>query len=140
MREWPSTSLHLLAVVASHSTSVRLSLCGQFRTSKFISPLINTPGHSPLHDVALYGDHVLLRYILEAGFVSGVNVAALQVKDAEGMAVSVKDERHFCRTCHDFAAVTVDCFQCHASKPEIAKKPMPTHKAHQQLTQKVTKP
>jgi hypothetical protein len=24
---------------------------------------------------------------------------------------------HFCRSCHTYAAVTIDCFQCHASKP-----------------------
>jgi hypothetical protein len=26
--------------------------------------------------------------------------------------------QHFCRSCHAYAAVTIDCFQCHASKPE----------------------
>ena len=35
--------------------------------------------------------------------------------------VSIKSEKHFCRTCHDYAAVTIDCFQCHTSKPEPAK-------------------
>lgn len=34
--------------------------------------------------------------------------------------VSVKSPKHFCRTCHDYAAVKVDCFQCHASKPPTA--------------------
>jgi hypothetical protein len=24
----------------------------------------------------------------------------------------------FCQSCHRYAAVTIDCFQCHASKPE----------------------
>ena len=31
--------------------------------------------------------------------------------------VSVASTKHFCRTCHDYAAVKVDCFQCHTSKP-----------------------
>lgn len=31
--------------------------------------------------------------------------------------VSVKSPKHFCRACHDYAAVKVDCFQCHASTP-----------------------
>lgn len=31
--------------------------------------------------------------------------------------VTVKSPKHFCRTCHDYAAVRVDCFQCHASRP-----------------------
>jgi len=25
---------------------------------------------------------------------------------------------HFCRSCHSYAAVTIDCFQCHASHPD----------------------
>ncbi|MEQ1711564.1 MAG: cytochrome c3 family protein [Hyphomicrobium sp.] len=40
------------------------------------------------------------------------------VSGADGKAVTVKDERHFCRSCHDYAAVKVDCFECHASRPE----------------------
>ena len=31
--------------------------------------------------------------------------------------VSITSPKHFCRACHDYAAVKVDCFQCHASKP-----------------------
>jgi hypothetical protein len=38
--------------------------------------------------------------------------------DENGNYPSIKDEKHFCRSCHDYAAVTIDCFQCHASKPE----------------------
>jgi|GEM_PF-814818 len=34
--------------------------------------------------------------------------------------VSIKSPKHFCRTCHDYAAVQIDCFQCHASRPEAA--------------------
>jgi hypothetical protein len=32
--------------------------------------------------------------------------------------VSVGSPQHFCRSCHDYAAVSIDCFQCHASRPE----------------------
>jgi hypothetical protein len=28
------------------------------------------------------------------------------------------EEEHFCKSCHVFAGVKVDCFQCHASRPE----------------------
>lgn len=44
------------------------------------------------------------------------------VSGADGKAVTVKDERHFCRSCHDYAAVKVDCFECHASRPEGSDK------------------
>ena len=36
-----------------------------------------------------------------------------------------KDPKHFCRTCHDYAAVKVDCFECHASRPEAEKAAAP---------------
>jgi molybdopterin-containing oxidoreductase family iron-sulfur binding subunit len=38
-----------------------------------------------------------------------------EVKDEAGTPVTYEDERHFCRVCHDFAAVKVDCFMCHRS-------------------------
>lgn len=40
-----------------------------------------------------------------------------EVKDAAGKAVSFNDSKHFCRSCHDYAAVKIDCFECHASLP-----------------------
>lgn len=41
--------------------------------------------------------------------------------DADGKSPSIKEgTEHFCRSCHSYAAVTIDCFQCHASKPETA--------------------
>ncbi|MDT8384558.1 MAG: Hdr-like menaquinol oxidoreductase cytochrome c subunit [Gammaproteobacteria bacterium] len=39
------------------------------------------------------------------------------VKDANNTPVSVSNPKHFCRECHDYAAVKVDCFQCHTSVP-----------------------
>ncbi len=38
------------------------------------------------------------------------------VKGADGQPVAYADSRHFCRSCHDFAAVSIDCFECHSSK------------------------
>lgn len=50
------------------------------------------------------------------------------VKDEEtGDPVTYQDERHFCRTCHDYAAVKVDCFMCHRSTPEGFEEPQPLH-------------
>ncbi len=39
------------------------------------------------------------------------------VRGADGVAVTYDDPRHFCRSCHGYAAVSVDCFECHASRP-----------------------
>lgn len=31
------------------------------------------------------------------------------------------DEKHFCSTCHTYAGVKLDCFQCHTDQPEEGK-------------------
>jgi predicted CXXCH cytochrome family protein len=31
--------------------------------------------------------------------------------------VGYDSPRHFCRSCHDYAAVRVDCFECHSALP-----------------------
>jgi hypothetical protein len=36
--------------------------------------------------------------------------------DASGKE-TVLGKDHFCQSCHSYAAVTIDCFQCHSSKP-----------------------
>jgi nitrate/TMAO reductase-like tetraheme cytochrome c subunit len=42
-------------------------------------------------------------------------------KDAEGNYPSISEgSEHFCRSCHTYTAVTIDCFTCHASQPENA--------------------
>ena len=37
--------------------------------------------------------------------------------DENQQFVSHEDPAHFCSTCHSFAAVRIDCFECHADKP-----------------------
>ncbi|MBU6207342.1 MAG: hypothetical protein KGQ42_06610, partial [Alphaproteobacteria bacterium] len=39
------------------------------------------------------------------------------VRDEHGQPVGYDDPRHFCRSCHGYAAVKIDCFECHSSKP-----------------------
>ena len=39
------------------------------------------------------------------------------VKGEDQQPVTAADPRHFCSACHQYAAVKVDCFQCHASTP-----------------------
>lgn len=36
-------------------------------------------------------------------------------KDGQPMRIDSKD--HFCNSCHSYAAVNIDCFQCHADRP-----------------------
>ena len=40
------------------------------------------------------------------------------VKGADSKPVAYDDPSHFCRSCHDYAAVAIDCFECHDSKPQ----------------------
>ena len=40
----------------------------------------------------------------------------------DGLPVSADDSRHFCVACHTYAAVKIDCFECHASRPEPGKR------------------
>lgn len=44
-------------------------------------------------------------------------VACHVVKDAKGQPVSFSNPKHFCRSCHYRAAVSIDCFECHRSTP-----------------------
>ncbi len=43
------------------------------------------------------------------------------VLGSDARAVTYKDPKHFCRTCHDYAAVSIDCFSCHNSVPELSE-------------------
>lgn len=40
------------------------------------------------------------------------------VKGEDNKPVTIKSEKHFCSTCHQFAAVKIDCFSCHNSVPQ----------------------
>jgi hypothetical protein len=39
-------------------------------------------------------------------------------KDEKGAMPNFGEDKHFCSSCHNYAAVKVDCFQCHNDKPE----------------------
>jgi NADPH-dependent glutamate synthase beta subunit-like oxidoreductase len=56
-------------------------------------------------------------------------VACHAVPGADGTPVAAGDSRHFCSACHLYTAVRIDCFECHASRPEApaqARAPNPT--------------
>ncbi|MDH5179922.1 MAG: Hdr-like menaquinol oxidoreductase cytochrome c subunit [Gammaproteobacteria bacterium] len=39
----------------------------------------------------------------------------------DGKVARISEKDHFCSSCHTFAAVKIDCFECHADKPEAAQ-------------------
>jgi hypothetical protein len=38
--------------------------------------------------------------------------------DDSGNIAAVDSKDHFCNGCHEYAAVTIDCFECHADRPQ----------------------
>ena len=36
----------------------------------------------------------------------------------KGEIASADTKEHFCNACHEYASVQIDCFQCHADKPQ----------------------
>lgn len=39
-------------------------------------------------------------------------------RDARGNAIPVNAPGQFCESCHQYAAVSLDCFECHATTPD----------------------
>jgi hypothetical protein len=65
-------------------------------------------------------------------------------KDEKGAMPSFGEDKHFCSSCHNYAAVKVDCFQCHNDKPEngnykhsLIENPLQAH--HKELALKGNK-
>jgi hypothetical protein len=38
--------------------------------------------------------------------------------DDKGEIADINSDEHFCNACHQYAAVQIDCFQCHADRPQ----------------------
>jgi len=47
-------------------------------------------------------------------------VACHAVEGPDAAPVTFDSPEHICSTCHEYAAVKIDCFQCHNSRPEEA--------------------
>lgn len=47
-------------------------------------------------------------------------VSCHAVKGPNAAPVTIESDQHFCRACHDYVAVKIDCFQCHNSVPDVA--------------------
>lgn len=42
-------------------------------------------------------------------------------RNTQGVTIPVNAKGQFCETCHSFAAVRMDCFECHAAVPADSK-------------------
>ncbi len=53
-----------------------------------------------------------------------------------GEIAGIESDEHFCNACHQYAAVQIDCFQCHADRPQkYIKRNEHTSSLHTQLQQ-----
>ncbi len=56
--------------------------------------------------------------------------------DEKGEIASVDSNDHFCNGCHEYASVQIDCFQCHADRPQkFIKRSSHTSSLRDQLQQ-----
>ena len=39
-------------------------------------------------------------------------------EDEKGQVARFGEDGHFCSSCHNYAGVNIDCFQCHADRPQ----------------------
>jgi predicted CXXCH cytochrome family protein len=69
----------------------------------------------------------MLKHQRDETMLKGIRVEQYSLKECischavngpDSTPVTVASPQHFCRSCHDYAAVSIDCFQCHASRPE----------------------
>ncbi len=49
-------------------------------------------------------------------------VSCHAIKDDKGEYIHVDNPKHFCASCHEYAAVKIDCFDCHADTPRPTDK------------------
>ncbi len=53
-------------------------------------------------------------------------------KDEQDNFIPINAEGQFCQACHSYAAVSIDCFQCHATTPDKDKQASATSLSHSQ--------
>lgn len=67
-----------------------------------------------------------MNYILhqrDATMHEGVRTKTYSLKECinchvpENTEVRFGDDKHFCSSCHNYAGVSIDCFQCHMDRP-----------------------
>ena len=63
-------------------------------------------------------DETMLKGVRDKQYSLKECISCHAVMGPDAVPLTVASPQHFCRSCHDYAAVSVDCFQCHASRPE----------------------
>lgn len=74
----------------------------------------------------------LLKHQRDDTVRGGIRGAKYSLKDcidchaSQKTASVTKEETNFCVSCHSYAAVKIDCFECHTSKPRSVAQKGPT--------------
>jgi len=83
-----------------------------------------------------------MKYILhqrDATMHEGIRTKTYSLKECinchvpENSEIRYGDDKHFCSSCHNYAGVSIDCFQCHTDRP-MGKNP---HKSNAQVSKPV---
>ena len=71
------------------------------------------------HMTVLQHDHgeTAVKEIRSKGYSVKECIACHAVMGPDAKPVTADSPEHFCRSCHDYAAVKIDCFDCHKSRP-----------------------
>ncbi len=72
------------------------------------------------------GDDTVIRGLREGPFSMADCVDCHVRHDDQGKPIRIDAEGEFCSTCHEYVAVSIDCFTCHAAVPD-AKEPGSAH-------------
>ena len=70
------------------------------------------------HMTVLQHDHdeTPVKEIRSKGYSVKECIACHTVIGPDGRPVTADSPEHFCRSCHDYVAVKIDCFDCHRSR------------------------
>ncbi len=71
-----------------------------------------------MHLLVHQRDETMLQGIRNKQYSLKECVTCHTVPGPDATPVTAASPQHFCRSCHDYAAVNIDCFQCHASRPD----------------------
>ena len=60
-------------------------------------------------------------------------VACHAVAGPDAKPVGFDSPQHFCRSCHTYAAVSIDCFECHASRSDARGRTAATQRGNEEV-------
>ena len=99
-----------------------------FASDRVPKPVIDIarPGKCVEDRATMVREHPdMLKHQRELTMHEGIRTKKYSLKECVGCHASTKTgsvlgAKGFCQSCHEYASVTIDCFNCHASKPKRA--------------------